>query len=390
MMNDIARGLEGIVVTGTRLSHIDGLRGELVIAGFTVDDIAPQASFEEVLFLLWNGRLPLPSEAAALKVALAARRDLPPATLALLRAAAASGLPAMDALRVGVGTLSLTTSEGNGAAQRTATAESLVARIPTIIAAYARLREGAIPVSPDPGLGHVANYLYMLNGVRPDDEHVRALETYFNTVVDHGMNASTFTARVITSTRSDMISALEGAIGALKGPLHGGAPGPALDMVFEIRRRAAHKGTSIETEAEAWVRETLARGERLMGFGHRVYKVRDPRADVLGGAATRLFEKAGDRGLYEAARAVEKVVLRVLGAAKPDRRLDTNVEFYTALLLHGIGLSTDLFSPTFAAARAGGWTAHILEQVEEDRLIRPSAAYLGEVDRHWVPLEQRV
>lgn len=390
-MNDIARGLEGIVVAGTRLSHIDGLRGELCIAGFAVDELAPQASFEEVLFLLWNGRLPTAAEADTLTRSLAKHRDLPPATRALLRAAASKGVPAMDALRMGVGTLSLIEMNGNGHGMtKTTVAESLVARIPTIIATYHRMCDGAAAITPDAQLGHVANYLYMLNGEIPDAAQVRALETYFNTVVDHGMNASTFTARVITSTRSDMVSALEGAIGALKGPLHGGAPGPALDMVFEIRRRAEHSGASITAEAETWVREALARGERLMGFGHRVYKVRDPRADVLGTAATRLFADAGDRALYEDACTVEKVVLRVLHEAKPDRKLDTNVEFYTALLLHGIGLPTDLFSPTFAAARAGGWTAHVLEQVDEDRLIRPSATYVGDLGRHWVPVEERV
>ncbi len=383
-MTDIARGLEGIVVTGTRLSHIDGLRGELWIAGYAAEDIAPRATFEEVLFLLWHDRLPSRAEAEELRLSLARHRELPTATVTLLRAAAASGLSAMDALRIGVGTLSLSLANGNGSSRKTATAESLVAAIPSLIATYARLRTGKMPVVPDSDLGHVANYLYMLDGERPDAIRVRALETYFNTVIDHGMNASTFTARVITSTRSDMVSALEGAIGALKGPLHGGAPGPALDMVFEIRRRAQANRTSLEHEASAWVRDALVRGERLMGFGHRVYKVRDPRADVLGAAATLLFEKAGDRSLYEAARAVEKVVLRELHAAKPDRRLDTNVEFYTALLLHGIGLASELFSPTFAAARAGGWTAHVLEQVAEDRLIRPSAAYIGEVNRHFV------
>jgi len=186
-----------------------------------------------------------------------------------------------------------------------------------------------------------------------------------------------------------MLSAIVGGIGALKGPLHGGAPGPALDMVFEIRDRAARSGKSIEEEAEAWVRETVGSGGRIMGFGHRVYKVRDPRADVLAQAAEKLFAGAGSASLYEEARTVEKVTLRVLEELKPGRNLQTNVEFYTALVLHGIGLEVDLFTPTFAISRVGGWTAHVLEQIKEDRLIRPQSAYVGPTDRKWVPLDRR-
>ncbi len=390
-MEKIAHGLEGVVVAGTHLSHVDGERGELIIGGFAVDELGPNATFEEVLYLLWHGRLPRRNEVDDLARALAAQRSLPPATLSFLRSAAERNLAPMDALRIAVGTLSLAVPQANGRREtQVALAQSLVARFPTIIAAYSRLLGGEAIVEPDARLGHVANYLYMLQGNRPDPDAVRALETYFNTVVDHGMNASTFAARVIISTRSDMVSALEGAIGALKGPLHGGAPGPALDMVFAIREHAASSGRIIEEEAEVWIRDALARDERLMGFGHRVYKVRDPRADVLGAAATKLFTGAGDRQLYTDARTVEKVALRLLREAKPERRLDTNVEYYTALLLHGIGLSTGLFSPTFAAARAGGWTAHILEQIKEDRIIRPSSAYIGENHPRWSPLEGRI
>jgi len=389
-MHEIARGLEGIAVAGTRLSHIDGRRGELWIAGFPVEELAPQARFEETIFVLWHDRLPTGTELDALSARLAAQRDLPPATQELLRAAAAGGVAPMDALRMGLDTLSLVMGPSADSADAPLRqAEALVARIPTLVASYWRLHSGAEPIPPDPELGHVANYLYMLDGVRPGGARVRALETYFNTVVDHGMNASTFAARVITSTRSDMVSALVGAVGALKGPLHGGAPGPALDMVFEIRRQAERSGAPITIEAERWVRAALARGERLMGFGHRVYRVRDPRADVLGAAATYLFADSGDRALYEDVRAVEAVVLRVLGEIKPDRKLDTNVEFYTALLLHGIGLPIALFSPTFAAARSGGWTAHVLEQIAEDHIIRPSSVYVGELHRRWAPLAGR-
>jgi citrate synthase len=199
-------------------------------------------------------------------------------------------------------------------------------------------------------------------------ERARALETYLNTICDHGLNASTFAARVIISTRSDVISAITGAVGALKGPLHGGAPGPALDMVFEI-------GTP--ERAEAFIRAKLDRGERIMGFGHRVYRVRDPRADVLAQAAERFFSGDGDKSLYSLARSVETTALRLLREYKPERRLDTNVEFYTALLLHGIGLPTQLFTPTFAVGRVLGWSAHCLEQLAEGKLIRPQSVYVG-------------
>jgi len=381
----IARGLKGVVVTDTRLSHVDGERGELIVAGFPLEAFAPHATYEAALFLLWHDRIPTPAECANLAAALAAQRTLPEPTLAVLAAAAARALPTMDALRMAVSTLTLTDADPS-ASTRAAHLEralGLVARFPTIVATYGRLRQVLHPLAPREDLGHVANYLYMLTGTPPEPATTRALETYFNTVIDHGMNASTFTARVIVSTRSDMVSALVGAIGALKGPLHGGAPGPALDMVFEIQRRAAASGRSLALEAEAYVRETLGAGGRIMGFGHRVYKVRDPRADVLGGAATQLFHVAGNRDLYETVREVEAVVVRILAEIKPGRRLDTNVEFYTALLLHGVGLPTELFAPTFAVARAGGWTAHVLEQIEQDQLIRPESLYIGTCNRTW-------
>ena len=247
----------------------------------------------------------------------------------------------------------------------------------------------AIPFPPDPALAHAANYLAMLTGELPDEARVRALTTYLNTAVDHGMNASTFTARVVTGTRSDMASAVVAAIGALKGPLHGGAPGPALDMVFDLERQAAATGRPLAAVAEEWVRDHVAKGERIMGFGHRVYKVRDPRADVLGAAVERLFPDASSNPVYAAARIVENVVVRVLAELKPGRRLDTNVEFYTALLLHSIGLPTALFSPTFAVGRVAGWTAHVLEQIDEDRLIRPRVVYAGAVGRRWTSIGER-
>jgi citrate synthase len=256
----------------------------------------------------------------------------------------------------------------------------VVARVATIVASYHRLRQGQPLLAPDATLGHAANYLYLLTGERPSEARVRGLETYFNTVIDHSLNASTFAARVIVATQTDLVSAITGAIGALKGPLHGGAPGPALETVFEI-------GTA--DRAEAVLQAKLDAGERLMGFGHRVYKVRDPRAEVLGAAAEKMYQADGDMALYELAKAVEATAVRLLASHKPGRNLQTNVEFYTALLLHGLGLDTDLFTPTFAVGRTAGWLAHCFEQMKNGRLMRPQSRYTGEMDREWVPIAAR-
>ena len=369
-----APGLEGVVATRTRLSSVDGAAGRLVIAGFPVEELAERASFEETLYLLWNGALPDKEQLSVLGRDLAARRALPKVAVEVLEAATAGRVPPMDALRMASGTLGLGNGDDGDDALR------LVAAFPTIVAAYRRLWQGHELVEPDPELTHAANYLYMLSGEIPSTERVRALETYLNTVSDHGMNASTFAARVIVSTRSDFISAVVGAVGALKGPLHGGAPGPALDVVFEIGE-ASH--------AKSYLRAKLDRGERLMGFGHRVYKVRDPRADVLASAAERLYAIDADRGLYRLALEVEKTALGLLNEYKPGRNLQTNVEFYTALLLYGLGLPTQLFTPTFAVGRVAGWTAHCFEQRGLDRLIRPQSEYVGVEDRAWTPLEER-
>ena len=389
-MTTVARGLRGVVLTETHLSMIDGEAGKLIIGGFPVEELAPNATFEEVLYLLWHDRLPNERELATLRAEMAANRDLPEVTLTVLKEAAERELPPMDALRMGADTLSLVDVDPENTSKEANLnrALGLVARFPMVLAAYWRLLHGDAPLEPNPDFGHAKNFLYMLTGEVPSEAVVRGLTTYLNTVIDHGMNASTFTARVIASTRSDMVSAVVGAVGALKGPLHGGAPGPAMDMVFEIEERAQTSGQSVVEEAEAWVGERLARGERIMGFGHRVYRVRDPRADVLSKAAETLF-RAEDAQLYGNAKEIEGVVLRLLKAHKPNLSLQTNVEFYTALVLHGVGLDSRLFSSVFALSRVGGWTAHVLEQLEEDELIRPSTRYSGARGRVWVPVEER-
>ena len=273
----------------------------------------------------------------------------------------------MDALRTAVSAWGAT--QPLGWPPTADEARALTAFSPTALAAFARIRQGEEPIDPDPDLDLVPGYLYMINGTRPDDETARALDAYFVVGAEHGFNASTFTARVITSTRSDIASAVVGAIGAMKGPLHGGAPSEVVEQIHEV---------GSPEKAEQWVRETLARGDRLMGFGHRVYRAYDPRAAALRQVAESMEHRPD---WLELAIAVEDVALRVLAEKYPDRPLRTNVEFYAAPVLMGVGLTPDLFPATFALARHAGWTAHAIEQAGANRLIRPDVRYVGEPER---------
>jgi len=357
----------GIGLVSTRLSHVDGEAGHLIIGGYAVEDLAPHATFEEAAYLLLNGDRPEPSALAQFTEQLASRRSLPDPAFQILRSAAVVGTPTIDALRMAASVLSLGRTEDAWDDALTA-----IASFPTIIGTYWRLRGGHEPVPVRSDLSHAGHFLHQVFAKESSPPTARALETYLITVCDHGLNASTFAARVIVSTHSDVISAITGAVGALKGPLHGGAPGPALDMVFEI---------GSPERAEPVIRAKLDRHERLMGFGHRVYRVRDPRADVLARAAERFYASGGDEKLYALAQHVEDTALRLLREYKPDRRLDTNVEFYTALLLHGLGLPTELFTPTFAVGRVLGWSAHCIEQLRDGKLIRPRSTYVGPAER---------
>ncbi len=373
---DLNPGLEDVAVAETRLSSIDGERGSLTIGGYSVDELAPHVSYEESVFLLFNDRLPTETELRDFRDDLAGHRSIGDEVTALLRRAAGQNTPPMDALRMGLAAASLgaDTSGPEEEARRT------IAAAPTIVATYWRFRAGRAPAPPRKDLGHAANYLYMLSGEEPDAASVRGLETYLNTVVDHGLNASAFTARVVVSTESDLVSAATAAVGTLKGPLHGGAPGPVLDMLREVHEHG---------DPEARVRRTLTAGERLMGFGHRVYRARDPRAEVLSDAAKQFYQGAEEKSFFETARQFEEVAVDILAEHKPNRRLKTNVEFYTAVLLHGIGVPQALFTPTFAVGRVGGWMAHALEQKNDNRLVRPVSRYSGEEGRTWTPLRER-
>ena len=356
-------GLDGVVAATTRLSHIDGDRGALIIAGHDVEDLAPQASFEELVFLLLEDRVPDAAELQRVHEELRRGATLPPETLAMLRAA--GDAEPIDALRLGVSTLSL----------RDTTPIALIGAVPAILAAHTRVAKGREPEAALDVNGVAARFLAACRDTVPAASHVRALETYWNTVCDHGMNASTFTARVIASTRSDLVASVEGALGALKGPLHGGAPGPALAAFLALR-----DAPDLDAATRAWVTAEVAAGRRIMGFGHRVYRVRDPRAAILGDAADRLL---GDDDLLAEARVFETAVVETLATLKPGRSIETNVEFYTALLLHALGLEPRIFPAVFAVGRTAGWVAHVREQQAEGRLLRPRARYVGARGRRW-------
>jgi citrate synthase len=365
------RGLEGVVAAQTRLSHVDGKNGVLIVAGYTIEELAGHVGFEAAAHLVWRGRLPDRAELSKLSSEMAELRELPALTLEVIRGAATA--PPIDALRMACATLSLGLADPNAITPEAdfSAAMRLTACFPTVVAAHARIARKLEPIRPRKDLPLAANFLYMIHGREPDPSAARALDTYWVTVMDHGMNASTFTARVIASTSSDLVSAVTGALGALKGPLHGGAPGPVLDMLLEI-------GSA--DRAEQWMRSELAQGRRIMGFGHRVYKVRDPRAEVLSHVAERMGQaQLENRQLYDLALQVEQTALRVLAEAKPGRNLRTNVEFYTALVLQALGLDPHQFVAMFACGRTAGWCAHVIEQHAQDHLIRPQSEYIGPV-----------
>ena len=364
-------GLEGVVAATTALSKVEGTAGRLIYRGYNIHDLARATTFEEIAYLLWFGKLPTKTELADLKARLLKARTLPTVVLEVLRALPSTTAP-MDALRTAVSAWGAATIQGKPDGEQ---AIALTAHFPLILAAFHRLRNGLAPLESHPELGYAANYLYLLTGQVPREEHVKALDAYLVLLADHGMNASTFTARIVASTESDIASAVVAAIGALKGPLHGGAPSKVQDMLNAI-------GT--QERAESWMRDALARGERLMGFGHRIYKTEDPRAEEL-----RELAHLADPKAFALARRVEDLALALLDEQKPGRRLYTNVEFYSAVVLSSVGLPGDLFTPTFAASRVAGWTAHILEQVANNRLIRPESEYTGPTEMRFVPLNQR-
>jgi len=362
-MNDTeggyAPGLKGVLAGETSLASVDGERGRLHYRGYPIGELVERGSFDQVAELLWTGEWPSQAHLAC--------APLPDAVVDVLRRLPTS-TSAMDALRTAVSAWGAVT--GSVWPPTVEQARTLTAIAPTALAAFARLRDGLEPIAPDPSLGLAEGFLYQLRGDRPDPASARALDAYFVVGAEHGFNASTFAARVILSTHSDIASAVAGAIGALKGPWHGGAPAEVVDQLHEMG--------SID-QAESWIRATLDRGERLMGFGHRVYRAYDPRAAALRSVAEG---QAGTADWLAKAVAVEEIALRVLAEFKPDYPIKTNVEYYAAAVLQGVGLPPNLFPATFALARHAGWTAHCLEQAEVNVLIRPGVRYVGPDERH--------
>ena len=371
MSAEYVPGLEGIIAARTEISLVDGANGRLVYRGYVIADLAEEMSFEEVAYLLWNGSLPKRAELDALTRELAGWRALTAPAMATLEALPADTDP-MDVLR---SVVSVQGVEHKLQKPTIPLAIHATASFPTILASFHRRTQGLKPVEPRADLGHAANYLYMLNGKEASPEIVQALNTYLVLLADHGMNASTFTARVIASTDSDLASCLVGAIGALKGPAHGGAPSAVMDQLEQI-------GTA--DNAEHWMREARKNKVRFMGFGHRVYRTYDPRAKILKALCQRLNPK-----FYELASKVEETALALLHEEHPERPQATNVEFYSAGVLQAIGLPKEYFPPTFAVSRVAGWSAHVLEQGSHNRLIRPQSEYIGPEPRKPVPLTER-
>lgn len=368
-------GLEGIVAASTALSHVFGEEGRLVYRGYEIHELAGKTSYEEVAFLLYNGHLPDATELSAFQQKLNGYRRLPDGVIELVRSLPIETAP-MDVLRTGVSAIgNFMTGEIDDEPDEDE-AIMLLAMIPSILATFHRYRQGQTPIAPRDDLNTAQSYLYQLFGDEPSEDHWQPLETYLVLLADHGLNASTFAARVIASTGSDICSALTGAYGALKGPLHGGAPSRVLDMLTEIG--------SVEN-VDPWLTAALDRGDKLMGFGHRVYKAEDPRAEIL----REMARRASDPAFFDLSYHTEQRALAMLDERKPGRRLYTNVEFYSAAVLAAVGLPGDMFTPTFAVSRTAGYTAHVLEQVANNRLIRPQSEFVGPTDLHYTPINDR-
>ena len=361
----ISKGLEGVTAAATQIAEVDGQNGRLTLRGYDVGEFSGKVTFEEVAYLLWNGALPTRAEYDTLHTEMSAARALPAPVMAALEVLAVHA-EGMHILRMGAAMLSIDDTDIDsldlaGAKRRAA---RLQAQMSAIVAHTWRIKHNLPIVPPKPEHGLAEGFLYMLEGQVPDPARVAGLNAYMVAVSEHGLNVSTFCARVAISTDSDMVSALTAAVGALKGPKHGGVPGPVLDMLREI-------GTPDQTDA--FIRAEMAAGRRIMGFGHRIYKVRDPRAALLSAAAEKMAALTGDYDLLNLTKSVEQTTVEVLSELKPGRELYANVELYAALILHAVGVPSEIFTPVFAIGRTAGWTAHMIEQLDGNRIIRPES-----------------
>jgi citrate synthase len=376
VMTHAPKGLEGVVATTSKICYIDGDQGVLAYRGIDIHELADNSTFEETCYLLWNGSLPTRGELKELQQRLASERKLDPAIIKFLRTVPKGSSP-MDVLRTAVSTLGLYDPEekNNDHAANVSKAIRLTSQIAMIVAAYDRLRKGKSVVQSDPSLSHSANFLLLLNGTAPSKTAERALDIALILHADHELNASTFAARVTAATLSDMHSAITSAIGALKGPLHGGAN----EAVFRILSQIDSSGA----DPVEYIRKMLAEKKKISGFGHRVYHTEDPRATHLRKMSEDLSRSSGEPKWFEMSRKIEQFV-------KAEKKLNANVDFYSASTYHVLGIDVDLFTPIFAVSRISGWSAHVIEQLDDNRLIRPRADYIGPAyPQHWVPMEQR-
>lgn len=374
-MASATAGLEGVVATSSSICFIDGDSGILSYFGYNIHTLAENATFEEVIYLLWNGKLPNRNELARLKSSLVAHRELPEGVLTFLRNVPKDSQP-MDVLRTAVSMLSLydPLAADNSLEANTQKAVKLMAGVSTLVTAYNRFRNGNPIIPGDPDLGYAANFLYTLTGKKPDEVMERVFDVALILHADHELNASTFAARVTAATLSDIYSAVTSAIGALKGPLHGGANEAVIKLLL---------ATSSPEDSVNKVKQDLENKVKIAGFGHRVYHVLDPRAIHLKEMSAELGQRTGHADLYEKSTRVEQTVRDL-------KKLNANVDFYSASTYYSLGIPVDLFTAVFAVSRMSGWTAHVLEQYRNNRLIRPRADYTGAPDgQPWVPLEQR-
>ena len=369
-----SKGLEGVVAANTRLSDVRGDVGELIYAGYDINELANRVSYEEVVHLLHENRLPNAAELAALKKTLSSYRNLPAGVVDILKALPKDA-PPMHAVRTGISALGCFDKHADDDSIPNArqVALKVIAQIPVVTAYFHRLRQGKPIVEPDSSLGEAANFLYMVDGVRPSKDKEKTLDLCYVLHADHGMNASTFSARVTIATLSDLYSAITTAIGTLKGPLHGGANEGVIKMLMEIG--------SLD-KVDAWVTDALAHKKKIMGIGHRVYKTLDPRAPQLKAMALKLSSELGEPKWIQMSDRIAEIMLR-------EKHLNANVDFYSATVYYSIGIPIDLFTPIFAIARTAGWTAHIIEQLGDNRLIRPQSFYTGPTGLKVKPVDQR-
>ncbi|MDB6121935.1 MAG: 2-methylcitrate synthase/citrate synthase [Pedosphaera sp.] len=368
------KGLEGIVAASTRLSDVQGDVGKLIYCGYDINELAGKVTFEEVIYLLHHGHLPNKKELHEIKERLASSRELPTGVVKIIKTLP-KDTPPMNAIRTAISALGCfdPSSEDNSMDEQRNKAIRLIAQIPIVTAYFHRARQGKSLLDPDPSLGEAANFLYLIDGEKPSAEKEKTLDLCYVLHADHGMNASTFSARVTIATLSDMYSAITSAIGTLKGPLHGGANEGVIKMLQEIG--------SLD-KVDAYVEECLEQKKKIMGIGHRVYKTLDPRAPHLKRMAQILSAKIGEPKWIQMSDRIAEIMLKQKG-------LHANVDFYSATVYYSLGIPIDLFTPIFAISRTAGWTAHVLEQLMDNRLIRPQSLYTGPVDLKVVPLEKR-